>query len=585
MILSTCRYPAEGRPDPLALTLEDLEKTRGFCRLHLDGLSCDEVREFLSASLPPDRPSLAETIYARTEGNPLFIVELVRHIIHATPRESPAQPLPEGIRQAIGRRLARLSDTCRKTLRTASVLGRSFDHEVLLRMTDEPGHGDAERALEEAQEAAIVRLEHPAAGHYRFVHALVQETMLDGIPGNGANRPPPSSGEGHPAGLRTRPGAAMGRDCPSPAGVRERCRARRSAPHRAAGGRLTLRTGYAPEQALTIVDRTCEAWERLGRSVDARMAPLLHLRGRMLTDLQRPEEARESLVRAFDLHLRAGDHPSAIEVARTPAMERSGATWYMSVAGSGSGVAELRERALALAPADSAERAWLLMQHGSRSELRETISFAERTGDEQLGSHAASRLAYHELLAWKFDECERLLVEASRRADRLRTPGSPSIARTHGTISGRSRAVPWVAPEAVRQLFDLAGRTRSSRLGITAARCAADLASMRGDWGEARRHGERALALLSETGPVFNHCMVLRILLGVDLWTGRLKSAGKRLEELQRLTGESESSDVRTTVLGARIHRSTRAFLPRRPGRSKEDPAKARCSPSSPPRR
>jgi DNA-binding CsgD family transcriptional regulator/tetratricopeptide (TPR) repeat protein len=552
MILVTCRYPTEGRPDPLALTLEELEKTRGFCRLHLEGLSRDEVLEFLAASLPVDRPSLAETIHARTEGNPLFIVELARHILHAPPREDPAQSLPEGIRQAIDRRLARLSEACRETLRTAAVLGRSFDHEVLLRMGDDPGHGATARALEEANAAAIVWLEDPAAARYRFVHALVQETILDGIPATGRTALHLRAAKAIRQACGPEPGprwVEIARHLLECAGAAEPDDLLRSALQ--AADYAAKR--YAVEQALAIVDRTREAWERLGRTVDARMAPLLHLRGRMLTDLQKPEEAHESLVRAFDLHLRAGDHRSAIEVARTPAMERAGATWYMSVAGTGSGVNELRERALALAPVDSADRAWLLMQHGSRAEILQALSFAERTGDEELGAHAVSRLAYHELLAWNFEECERLLEVASQRADRLQDSWvAVNCAYTRyylGTLTGR----PGLAPEAVRQLFDLAGTTRSLRLGITADRCAADLAGMRGDWAEARRHGDRALALLTETGPVFNHCMVLRILLGVDLRTGSLKSAGRRLEALQRLTGETGSSNVRTTVLGARI--------------------------------
>jgi DNA-binding CsgD family transcriptional regulator/tetratricopeptide (TPR) repeat protein len=223
------------------------------------------------------------------------------------------------------------------------------------------------------------------------------------------------------------------------------------------------------------------------------------------------------------------------------------------VGGSGRGIAELRERALALAGADSPERAWLLMQRGSRAALREAVSFARRSGDGRLEAMATTLLAYHELDAWEFPACEELLEQTTRMAGR---PADPRVdfgcAYTRywlGVLTGR----PDPAGEGLRLMCDLAGRCRSRWLDTIVHRCTADLAAMRGDWAEARRHGEQALALLAESGPVFNHVWVLRVLLHVELYSGNLKAAARRLSALHRLKGEPGPDDLRTTLLGARI--------------------------------
>jgi DNA-binding CsgD family transcriptional regulator/tetratricopeptide (TPR) repeat protein len=573
MILGTYRNPADERSDQLAVTVEELAKARGYCRLHLDGLGRDDVRKLLARSLSVGRLSdaLVAAVHARTEGNPLFVVELARQMVLAPAPGAEPLPLPDGIRQAITRRLARLTDRCREELSIASVLGRSFDREVLLHTVDGSSPTDVDNALREAQEAAVISLEDPAVERYRFVHALVQETLREGIPA--AVR----------IAFHLRAVQAIRQVCGSDVGARwVEILGHLLEGSAAADPDELLRCAvlaaeqaiarYAPDQALALIERTFRVWERHGRQIDPRMAPLFHLHGRILTDLQRPEEGRESLTRAFDLYLRAGDRQGAIEVARTPAMERHGAVWLSSVGGGGRGVAELRERALALAAPDSPERAWLLMQRGSRQDLRDAIAFASRTSDDRLGTIASSVLAYHELLAWDFKACEEVLEAATLMADRLGDPHhSFGCAYTRywlGILTGR----PDVALEGVRQMSGLARRCRSRRLGITVHRCMADFAGMRGDWGEARQHGEQALALMADAGPVYNHQRALKILLGVDLHTGNLKAAAKRLEALHRLVGEPAPRDLRSTVLGARIA-SDAGQLPPAPERFEAPPA------------
>jgi len=572
-ILGTLRSPSDHHSDAVMLTIEELQKTPGFRRLHLGGLGRDDVRELLARSLPADRTSeaMADAIHERTEGNPLFVVELVRQMARGPAHGGEASSLPAGIRQAIERRLARLSHRCRKALQAASVLGRSFERDLLLRSIDGFSPADLEEALREARKAAVISVEDPALGRCRFVHALVQETLREQVPADAL------------IACHVRAARAIRQSCGSDAGPRSvdilahllegAVAADPDEMLRAAGlAAAHAIERYAPDQALDIIDRTFGTWERLGRGVEPRMAELFHLRGALLTDLQRPEEARESLARAFDLALEAGDRRRAIEVATTPTMERSGAAWLYSFGGGGRGVAALRERALAMAPQDSAERAWLVMQRGSRTDLREALSFAWRCGDTRLEATASTVIAHHELLAWEFTACERLLEAATRSTDRLGDPrlatGCAYIRYWLGILTARAGP----AAEGLRQMSDLAGRCRSRRVGVTSNRCAAELACLRGDWSTARRQGEQALAMLQGSEPVYNRLRAIQILLRVDLCTGNVKAAARCLAALHRLTDEPGPDDTRSTLLGARVTGDA-GLLPSAPARTELESA------------
>lgn len=552
LILGTCRNPEEARRDPLAATIEELAKTRRFQRLHLDGLGKEEVRELLRRSLPRPSDAQAEAIHARTEGNPLFIVELVRQVL-ATPGSDVTMPtLPEGIRQAIGRRLARLPPRCVEVLRIASVLGQGFDRQVLLRMVGETRPDETEGALEEARSAAVVDEYDPGMGRCRFVHALVRETLLDGIPPAERVR------------LHLRAGQAMREICGSDPGPRsveilDHLLEAADAVDPADLLGFTLRVAdqvmarYAPDQALAIIDRACAAWERLGRAIDPGMARIQHLRGRILTDLQRPGEAKDSLVRAFNLFLAGGDVPGAIGVALTPAMEKVGGVWMTSVVAGGRGVDELRAHALELAPPDSVERAWLLVQRGAPADLDAARSFARRSGNVPLEAAAVSQLAYQDLLAMDLDSCARHLGEASTAAAPLHDPwisfGCVYTRYYHGLMCGD----PGEAGSAVDDLFELARGARSRRMLTVAHRCAAVLSCKRGLWDTARDNAGRVLLLLAGAGSVANNVFTLRALFEMELQTGHVKAALRWRERQLRLYDVPCSADIRLDPLGARV--------------------------------
>ena len=89
--------------------------------------------------------------------------------------------LPQGILEVIGQRLNGLSADCVDVLALASVIGRQFDFNLLQLLCDEITEAKLLDLVEEALNAHILE-ELPSQGdRYEFSHALVQQTLLEGI--------------------------------------------------------------------------------------------------------------------------------------------------------------------------------------------------------------------------------------------------------------------------------------------------------------------------------------------------------------------------------------------------------------------
>jgi DNA-binding SARP family transcriptional activator len=170
--------------DPLVSTLAELTRERVTHRIALYGLDEPGVSEYVELAAghtPAD--SLVAAIHLETEGNPLFVGEVVR-LLAAEGRlelEEPGQlGLPEGIRQVIGRRLRHLSPECYNVLTLASVLGREFDLDALERVSD-TGRERLFELLDEALAARVVSEVPGARGRLRFAHALIRDVMYEAL--------------------------------------------------------------------------------------------------------------------------------------------------------------------------------------------------------------------------------------------------------------------------------------------------------------------------------------------------------------------------------------------------------------------
>lgn len=170
---------AELRPDdPLSRALPDLARERSTRHLSLSGLTQAEVAEVL-AIMSGKRPT-AETIsgvFDRTEGNPFFVIEMVRLLGTG----AALQQLPESVRQVIRRRLELLSKECLNLLQIASVTGREFDLDLIERVTGVPAR-ELLLVIDEAANAKLLSEVPSSAGVFKFNHALIRETLYEDLP-------------------------------------------------------------------------------------------------------------------------------------------------------------------------------------------------------------------------------------------------------------------------------------------------------------------------------------------------------------------------------------------------------------------
>ncbi len=188
LFLGTYRENELSRRHPLSDALGDLTRARNTLRLRLGGLGMEETGDLVSmAAGTAPAPWLIHAIHAQTEGNPLFLREIVRYLrergLLVAATEAPRRGLPEtlripeGVREVIGQRLNLLSPRCNEVLRIASVIGRQFPLDVLLRAAGAADRDEVVSAIEDALDARLVEELRP--GHHQFTHTLVRMTLYD----------------------------------------------------------------------------------------------------------------------------------------------------------------------------------------------------------------------------------------------------------------------------------------------------------------------------------------------------------------------------------------------------------------------
>ena len=176
-----------GETPSLPALLGDLQRERRLERVVLAGLSEEATHALADACLgAPASPDLATAVYGRTGGNPLFVEELVRHLVESHPGASDdslvvaaGADVPRGVRSVIDRRLARLPEPAGQAVRLAAVIGEEFalaDVAAACEVSDE--------ALADTLDAAFITglvEEAGDPGTFRFGHALVREAVVAGV--------------------------------------------------------------------------------------------------------------------------------------------------------------------------------------------------------------------------------------------------------------------------------------------------------------------------------------------------------------------------------------------------------------------
>ncbi|HWP44398.1 MAG TPA: protein kinase [Blastocatellia bacterium] len=175
-------------------------QSRGYCReLALEFLSLEEVERYLAQEFPENRfpAELAETIYKKTEGSPLFMTDLVRYLVDkkeivqeegqwrlSRQLSDISGDLPQSVRSMIQRKVDQLEQEDRRLLVAASVQGFEFDSAVVAKAL-ELDPSNVEERLEELERVySFVRLlgeevlpDRTVTLKCRFVHALYQNAL------------------------------------------------------------------------------------------------------------------------------------------------------------------------------------------------------------------------------------------------------------------------------------------------------------------------------------------------------------------------------------------------------------------------
>jgi DNA-binding SARP family transcriptional activator len=181
LIVATFRSADADGGDGLAAALAALAREAPVDRMALGGLSVDEVGRMMSEELgaTPD-PELARLVHERTDGNPFFVVELLRLV--GTRGQLAAAETPAGVRDVLRRRLAKLPEQTNAVLLVAAVVGRHFDLDTVTAVTGL----DDDQALEAVEVALLAGLiveDADMVGRFRFAHALVREVIYDDVSG------------------------------------------------------------------------------------------------------------------------------------------------------------------------------------------------------------------------------------------------------------------------------------------------------------------------------------------------------------------------------------------------------------------
>jgi predicted ATPase len=188
------------RRHPLRGIVQELCGQKKAVELRLEVLPAEDVAAYVAGRLGgPVAAALAAFIYQCTDGNGLFMVNMLEHLVQTgvvvqragewTLREGAEQAsVPEGLRQLLVRRVESLKPEARRVLEVASAVGEVFT----AAMVAAGGQGSVERIEEVCEGLAAPHYflvdtglttwpDGTITGSYRFRHSLYQWVLYEGL--------------------------------------------------------------------------------------------------------------------------------------------------------------------------------------------------------------------------------------------------------------------------------------------------------------------------------------------------------------------------------------------------------------------
>ena len=205
MLLLVSYRDADARASkhPILQVQRELQSKGLASELAVGFLTTQDVREFVDATFPDHRfpPDFARALHVRTEGNPLFLVDVVLWLgsqgviaeqaghwclVRGVPDIS--RDMPASVRSMIESKIEQLGESERRLLAAAAVQGAEFDTAVAAAVLGADIADVEEQLMTLDRVYAFVRKvgetqwpDRSTSVRYRFVHALYQNALLGGL--------------------------------------------------------------------------------------------------------------------------------------------------------------------------------------------------------------------------------------------------------------------------------------------------------------------------------------------------------------------------------------------------------------------
>jgi len=603
------------RAHPLAGALVEWNRERLGTRIALSRLTRADTGNLLATLFGVANVSddFAEALYRETEGNPFFVEEVIKSLIEQGEiyrdgdrwgrKETHELAIPQSVKEAIGRRLNRLSEPTVEALRTAAALGKIFAFRELAAVSA-AGEDALLDALDEATAAQLIRANSGGPGassaggddNFAFTHDKIREVLYEELNPIRRRRLHQRIGEAlektYDAAVTEGEATGQGADDHAQDLAHHFMQAG-DLPRSLAYARRAARNAtrvFALDEALKFLDQARESAEALHR--DADLAAIDELIGDT-------NEARGVVAAAIESYERALARVSARD-ARAALKSKIGQV-YCQV-GDARGLPYLEEALAELDPVTQTNELALSMAfvgryHHYRTEHRKAIEYLERARQlaEPLDDPATLASIYsflaganQHLLAYteSDDWARRSIAYGERKNYPLamangyeflaencagrglweETLGHAARDREFGTKSGSLARVAWAEFATVQALLGT-GRLAEARaaaqgalklceqigefrlatwLDPSLAIIAADL----GDDDAAREHARSALARAQQLGQLVLSAWALHAAGYAAMRRGDIDDAMRWYEQYEPLVRDTENGIVRNFMLG-----------------------------------
>ncbi len=192
-IIATCRDNEIDASPGLVEAIGALHRQHCLTRIDLSGLTVADVLTMMSTSgyvIDDVAQQLAANLLRETDGNPFFVLELLRHFaengmavsgtvgLRVSSAAVDSTSMPSSLSDVIGARLARLGAVANRVLSVAAVVGREFTVDLVAATSEQPVATVLD-VFDDAASASLIRESDSVPGRFGFTHALIQHVLYE----------------------------------------------------------------------------------------------------------------------------------------------------------------------------------------------------------------------------------------------------------------------------------------------------------------------------------------------------------------------------------------------------------------------